>query len=217
MIMIKPMQPKEEKRYSAVLLLGPTGSGKTPLGQLLEEEGLWGLRCLHFDFGRELRCSTNQNDILSTAEREIVALMLKTGALLEDEHFPIAKILLDDFICRNCADFRTLIILNGLPRHAGQAEHMQEIVRMQAVISLECEPETVMCRISSNAGGDREGRIDDSLAEVERKLELFKQRTEPLIDYYRARHVNIISVEVGNASTAADMLTKIEKQTSGNS
>jgi adenylate kinase family enzyme len=39
----------------AILLLGPTGSGKTPLGQVLERRGLWGHRCSHFDFGDNLR------------------------------------------------------------------------------------------------------------------------------------------------------------------
>ncbi len=39
----------------AILLLGPTGSGKTPLGQALEKKGLAGRRCVHFDFGANLR------------------------------------------------------------------------------------------------------------------------------------------------------------------
>ena len=39
----------------AILLLGPTGSGKSPLGDELEANGLNGRRCLHFDFGRRLR------------------------------------------------------------------------------------------------------------------------------------------------------------------
>jgi adenylate kinase len=209
--MIYPVQPKEEKRYSAVLLLGPTGSGKTPLGQLVERRGLWGLRCLHFDFGHELRQSVCEGcHILTDPERELVNLMLGTGALLEDEHFSIAIKLLEDFMLRNHAELRTLIILNGLPRHTGQAERMQEIVRMQAVISLECTPETAMQRIRTDAGGDRAGRIDDSLAEVKRKLDLFKQRTAPLVDYYQVRHFGIISVEVIPSSTAADTLDKIE-------
>ena len=209
--MIKAVQPKEEKRHSAVLLLGPTGSGKTPLGQLLERQGLWGLRCLHFDFGHELRSSVSENQVLTGPEREVVAQMLLTGALLEDEHFPIARKLLDDFILRNHADRQTLIILNGLPRHVGQALCMEKVVRMQAVISLECTPETILYRIANNSGGDRTDRVDDSLAEVTRKLELFKERTALLVDYYRSRHVGVISVEVGPVSTAAEMLAKIEK------
>jgi adenylate kinase family enzyme len=209
--MIYDMQPKQETRLSAILLIGPTGSGKTPLGQLMQERGLWGLRCLHFDFGHELRMSVSQgNSVLSESEREIVRLMLRTGALLEDEHFPIASQLLEDFISRNRADLNTLIVLNGLPRHEGQAERMQDIVRVMAVISLECSPESVIKRIATDAGGDRAGRSDDSLEEVQRKLVLFRERTAPLLDYYRARHVGIIEVEVGPCSAAAETLEKIE-------
>ena len=39
----------------AVLLLGPTGAGKSPLGDWLEARGLWGRPCHHFDFGANLR------------------------------------------------------------------------------------------------------------------------------------------------------------------
>lgn len=205
------MQPKEETRHNAILLLGPTGCGKTPLGQLLERRGLWGLRCLHFDFGYELRQSIRKDSqVLTAAERELVARMLRAGALLEDEHFPVAVKIFQGFLTSHNADRRTLIVLNGLPRHIGQADHMKEVVRMQAVISLECTPEAVMQRVNTDAGGDRAGRMDDSLEEVQRKLELFRQRTAPLVDYYKTRHVAIISIGVGATSSAADTLEKIE-------
>ena len=42
-------------RPAALLLIGPTGSGKTPLGDLLDREGLWHRRCCHFDFGERMR------------------------------------------------------------------------------------------------------------------------------------------------------------------
>ncbi len=42
-------------RNAAILLLGPTGTGKTPLGNVLAVRGWRGLPCLHFDFGANLR------------------------------------------------------------------------------------------------------------------------------------------------------------------
>ena len=42
-------------RQPGILLLGPTGSGKTPLGDRLQIRDLWGRRCHHFDFGVRLR------------------------------------------------------------------------------------------------------------------------------------------------------------------
>jgi adenylate kinase family enzyme len=142
------MQPKEETRRGAVLLMGPTGSGKTPLGQLMESRGLWGFPCLHFDFGHELRNSVvSPGTFLSGDEREFVTHVLNAGALLDDEHFPLALKIFEGFINSHNPDRRTIIVLNGMPRHTGQAERMQELVRMLAVVSLECPPETVVRRI----------------------------------------------------------------------
>jgi adenylate kinase family enzyme len=205
------MQPKEETRPSAILLLGPTGSGKTPLGQLLEKHGLWGFPCLHFDFGQELRNSILlSNRSLTAAEREFVSQVLKVGALLDDEHFPLALKIFRGFIVSRKSDKRTIIILNGMPRHTAQAEGMQEVVRMLAIVSLECTPETVMRRISTDAGGDRAGRTDDSPTEIKKKLELFNLRTAALLDYYRTRHVGIISIEAGPLTTSNEMLRIVE-------
>lgn len=210
--MIKSVQPKEETRYSAVLLLGPTGSGKTPLGGLLEKRGLWGLDCLHFDFGRELRRAVAEEaGVLGPSEREVVRLMLSTNSLLEDEHFGIARKLLENFITCRHADLKTLIVLNGLPRHIGQARRFEEIVRMIAVVSLECSPETVMQRIRLDIGGDRSDRVDDSLEEVKRKLEMFRRRTKPLVDYYRECHIGILRIEVTPTSTAEDLWASLNQ------
>ncbi len=48
-------------KYKAVLLIGATGTGKTPFGQQLETQDLWGKRYHHFDFGEQLRLSVSGN------------------------------------------------------------------------------------------------------------------------------------------------------------
>jgi adenylate kinase len=216
LIMISIVQPKQENRPSSILLVGPTGSGKTPLGQLLEKRGLWRLPCLHFDFGQELRLSAREGShVLASQEKEIVTRLLQTNSLLEDTHFDIARKLLDDFIHRKYYDRRTLIVLNGLPRHEGQARQIEEYVGVISVVSLECTQETVMLRIAVDAGGDRAGRVDDSFAEVRNKLQIFKRSTIPLLDYYRRRHVGIIHIEVSPATSAANILSSLEKTPAG--
>ena len=71
----------------AILLLGPTGSGKTPLGQVLEERGLWGHAWSHFDFGANLREIVDCNEPDESIGAEDIALlrrMVPEGLLLED-------------------------------------------------------------------------------------------------------------------------------------
>jgi len=70
--------------HQAVLLLGPTGSGKTPLGDALQREGFGGRRCHHFDFGEQLRHATGVGDGLDAADIAFVRKVLEEGALLEN-------------------------------------------------------------------------------------------------------------------------------------
>jgi len=197
--------------WKAIVLVGPTGSGKTPLGQLLEKEGLGGRLCLHFDFGEALRASAKQQTgQLTCAEREVIEKSLRTGALLEDEHFPIAKKLLANYLTERNANGDTLVVLNGIPRHIGQAESIEAVVKMQTVVSLECEPVTVWERIRINAGGDRDGRADDTLEEVEQRIELFTKRTAPLLKYYREIGVPVLPLDVGVETTSQEMRLQLE-------
>ena len=196
------------KRPNAILLLGPTASGKTPLGQLLESRGLNGDRCLHFDFGENLRriVRLGQPDgIVSQTDITYLRDVLQRGALLEDGDFPIAKRIFESFLARSGADTTTLIVLNGLPRHQGQARNMAELLDVQMVAYLCCSAETVRERVELNTGGDRHNRTDDDLEAVRRKLEIFQRQTRPLIDYYRELGSHIVTLEVNGGTTPEQM------------
>ena len=198
-------------RWKAILLVGPTGSGKTPLGQLLEHEGLWGRQCLHFDFGEALRAIASEPDgLLTESEFQVVEKVLNKGLLLENENFPIAGKLLFDYLLKRKAAKDTLIVLNGLPRHIGQAQAMEAVVDMQTVVSLECKPVIAWERIRANAGGDREGRADDALEEVGQRIETFNKRTAPLLNYYSKLGVPVLPLDVEIKTTAHEIRLHLE-------
>ena len=190
----------------AILLVGPTGSGKTPLGQQIEERGLCGRRCAHFDFGENLRQvdSLYSGARLTNDEFEVVRESLRTGALLEDDQFPIARKILLAFIATRGIAGDDLVLLNGLPRHVGQAERVAELVAVRLVVSLDCTAETVMARIADNTGGDRSGRTDDYMEAVKRKLAIFRDRTSQLVDHYAASGVEAVSLNVTPTMTASE-------------
>lgn len=200
------------KNHSALLLLGPTGSGKTPLGEYIEANGLYGKRCFHFDFGRELRsvAESNMPPINCTQEDvDYIHKVLKEGALLENETFYIAENLLHTFIDQNGITADDLVVLNGLPRHVGQAEDVDAIISMKLVIILACSPGVVYKRIQLNSGGDRSGRVDDSIADIKRKLKMFDERTFPLVYYYQDQKTSVERISIGEDTTTGDILQKL--------
>jgi len=203
-------------RVQAILLAGPTGSGKTPLGDLLEREGLGGRRCRHFDFGARLRdaASSKAPPGFAPHDIEVIRSSLTTGALFEDAEFPIAVKMFRLFAASDEARSGGLIVLNGFPRHLGQARALEGDVAVEAVILLEAPAEVVVDRIRRDTEGDRGGRADDSPAEIVRKLERFRERTLPLLDYYASRGAKIARVPVTASSTAADHLAVLLKQIS---
>ena len=196
----------------AILLIGPTGSGKTPLGEAMERHGIQGCRAVHFDFGSHLRAAVAHPEDypqLSTQEVAILDRKLKTNALLEDSEFHLAEKIILSFAAQKLLGRGQYIILNGLPRHTGQAEAMGSLVRVREVIYLDCSAEGVRTRIINNEGGDRASRSDDSAAEVERKLEIFLEWTLPLLDFYRKKSVPVRTVRIEQGEGIDDVLRRV--------
>ena len=202
----------------AVLLLGPTGAGKTPLGDMIARRGLWDCRFVHFDFGENLRRIVRQNrpgHLIGGAELDFLRQVLESGALLENEHFYIAGAVLRSFQTERNPHGPAHILLDGLPRHVDQANDVDEIVRVESVISLHCSSHTVLERIRANTGGDRTGRVDDDLESVRNKLALFAGRTAPLVDHYRAKGARIETLEVTAAITPEDAWRLLDQRGPG--
>lgn len=187
------------KKYKAMLLLGATGAGKTPLGQQMEVMDLWWNNYFHFDFGEQLRQAVkDESTVLDAEEKARIKSILENNELLEDKDFPIAQKLLLNFIeTRKIGeDEDDVIVLNGLPRHLGQANALSDIVDIKFIVFLNCPPGVAHERIKYNYGGDRTDRIDDSYEEVKKKIEIFYNQTFPLIEFYRAQGKNIVEVAI---------------------
>ncbi|MDJ0523696.1 MAG: nucleoside monophosphate kinase [Planctomycetota bacterium] len=191
----------------ALLLLGPTGAGKTPLGDVLEARGLHGRRCLHFDFGVQLRAADAAPDSaprLDADQRAVIRRVLAEGTLLEDHEFPIAAALLDAFLDVRRVQPEDLLILNGLPRHVGQAQAIDALHEIRAVLQLSASAKVLHERIARDTGGDRASRQDDAAEQVAARIARFEVRTRPLVTHYADRGVAIVEVATGVESTALD-------------
>jgi adenylate kinase len=154
---------------------------------LLERAG--GYR--HFDFGAELRAAAAGERGLPPDDVALVRRLLDAHALLPNERFDLAGRLLDAFGgCTGLDPARERLVLNGLPRHVGQARALaRRGVRIEHVVVFECDAAVCRARVVRRRGGeglDHAGREDDSPDAVARKLAIFREQTAPLIAHYQA-------------------------------
>jgi len=204
---------------AAMLLLGPTGSGKTPLGRLLEKEGFRKTRCFHFDFGGILRqvAAGGYKRLLDAAESAAVERSLLTGDLFERQDFSIARKILAHFMAERHIKKEDLLVLNGFPRNVDQALAVEDMAAIETVLNLETRESVILDRIRLNPAGDRIGRLDDTPEAVRNRLEIFWRRTKPLIEYYAQKGVPVITVAVHPLMSPEEMLGDILSPTKSNS
>lgn len=196
----------------AWLLLGPTGSGKSPLGDEIERRGLGGRRCAHFDFGAVLRSiAADPGAYAGLGEAEIGAIRasLASGALFEAGDTPMIIKIVEGFAAARELGASDLVVFNGLPRHIGQAESLAGVVGVVRVVLLDAPADVIGERMRRDPGGDREGRPDGSAAAVRRRLADYRERTLPLADHFRRLGVPVLLIPVTAAMTAGEMYERL--------
>jgi len=199
------------------LLLGPTGVGKTPLGNWLEAHGLWGRPGHHFDFGANLRAiaAAGPSDGFASDEIQFLRGVMARGALLENESFYLAARILDTFVGQRGVQPGHWLVLNGLPRHVGQAQAIDERLCVCAVIELACDARVIGERLRRDAGGDRTGRADDTHSLVVRKLAVYEERTRPLVAHYQRRGARLLDFSVGVRTQPREIAEQLERLSVG--
>lgn len=223
----------------ALLLIGPPGAGKSPLGDYLQEQAIAGKRLRHLDFGRELRqilkeqltvrddrqaekqaaekeISGQPGEIVSVAaghfsrtELERIKQSLETASLFEEADRELVRKVVRYFLEKEDVGENDILILNGLPRHRSQLAWLEDILTISLVVNLDCPEDVAVRRILANLDGERRDRQDDRLEIIVRRYRLYQERTAPLLEYFRQAGVPVISLKVDRETRPETLWPKL--------
>jgi adenylate kinase len=159
-----------------LLVLGPQGSGKgTQAARISADHGI-----PHVSTGEMFRAAITAGTALGRQVEPILA----SGDLVPDE---LTVALIRERLSR--ADAADGFVLDGFPRNLAQAEELDEMLAeigrsLDAVLFFDIPDEIALERIASRAA--EEGRRDDQADAIARRLAIYHDHTEPVVERYRA-------------------------------
>jgi adenylate kinase len=159
-----------------LLVLGPQGSGKgTQASRLSEDHGI-----PHVSTGEMFRAAIAAGSDLGRRVEPILA----AGELVPDD---LTVELIRERLSE--PDAERGFVLDGFPRNLAQAEALDamlaEIGRgLDAVLFFDISDGVAVERLRGRARA--EGREDDTPEAIARRLELYHEHTEPVVERYRA-------------------------------
>lgn len=162
-----------------VLMLGAPGSGKGTHGIRIAER--YGVP--HLSTGDLLRAHVAESTKLGSTAKAY----MDRGDLAPD--LLIFAVILDRLVDADAAEG---FVLDGFPRTLGQAQAAYGVARetgltIDAVLFLDIPHEELMRRLAER--GRTEGRADDNEATIRHRIQVYEDKTLPLLDYYQQRGV----------------------------
>jgi adenylate kinase len=158
-----------------LLLLGPQGSGKgTQAKRIAEEHGI-----PHISTGDMFRAAMQAGTPLGLEVKPIY----DRGDLVPDD---LTVALIRERLAE--PDAGVGFVLDGFPRNLSQASALDSMLAeigrgLDAILFFNLDDDTATARALGRA--DDEGRADDTPEGIARRLALYHEVTEPVVEYYR--------------------------------
>ncbi len=156
-----------------LIFLGPPGAGKGTQAQTLAQYR----NIPHISTGDILRGAMQAQSHLGIKAQSYV----DRGELVPDQ---LIQDMVEDRLSQ--PDTKVGWILDGFPRTVSQARFLDDLLQFVQhsvrVINLEVPDEVLIDRLLAR------GRQDDTPEVIRRRLEVYREQTEPLINFYRDRH-----------------------------
>lgn len=158
-----------------IVIFGPPGSGKgTQSQRIIEKHGL-----THISTGELLRHEISTGSELGHQVKEIIG----SGDLVSDH-------LIIDVLEKELDRLSDVpgIIFDGFPRTINQAQELKKILNargaaVSVMLSLEVEHDELIKRLLGRKAVS--GRQDDNMTVIEKRLEVYSERTAPVVEFYR--------------------------------
>jgi adenylate kinase len=160
-----------------IIIFGPPGSGKGTQSELIiEKYGLY-----HISTGEILRKEIENKSTIGLMAEEY----LRQGQLVPDQ---LIMDILTDILDNNPKTKG--FIFDGLPRTLHQGEFLDIILKSRentivAVFSLTVDENELIHRLLKR--GEELGRNDDNQDTIKKRLQIYKEQTAPLIEYYKKK------------------------------
>jgi adenylate kinase len=160
-----------------IILIGIQGSGKSTQGNMLRDK----LGIEYLSSGHIFREMAKEKTPLGRYMKET----LNAGVLISDEKtIPI----IEEYLAK--PEYAKGYILDGFPRTTKQAEDFSNGV--DKVVYLKVSDKEALWRLSGRI--DEGVREDNTLAAIRKRIQLFHDFTEPVIEFYRQKG-NLIEVD----------------------
>jgi len=184
-----------------LILFGPPGAGKGTQAQTLAKS--WQIP--HISTGDILRAAVAEKTDLGVKAQA----SMNRGELVPDQ---LVTAMVQERLSQ--PDTKQGWLLDGFPRNVAQARTLEQFLQQAAqlydrVINLEVPDDVLVARMLSR------GRQDDNDAVIRRRLEVYREETAPLIDFYRGRQSLIdINGDVSVEAVTTAIKAAIAKPTS---
>ncbi len=170
-----------------IILIGIQGAGKSTQGNLLSEK----LKIPYLSTGHIFRELAKGK----TPEGRYIKETINAGYLLPDEK---TLSIVSNYLHR--AEYEKGYILDGFPRTNAQAKAFENGI--DKVVYLKVSDKEALWRLS----GRDDVREDDTLKAIRKRINLFHEFTEPVLDFYRGKG---ILVEIDGEKSIDEILQEI--------
>jgi len=181
-----------------LLLLGPPGAGKGTQAQRLVAR----LGIPQISTGEMLRAAAATGSELG---KEVKAIM-ERGELVPDA---VVIRVVEERLAQ--PDAKNGFILDGFPRTLEQAKALDTLLaklglRLERCLAIQVDEDELVERLLKR--GQLEHRTDDDEPTIRKRMEVYRERTAPLIAYYRKRGC---LTEVDGLSTVEEVARRIDE------